>query len=194
MKKRGMTLLEVMIGLQLLGMLLAFLFFSLRDQMQMEVKMEGMSLELSQRLQFQHRLQDICLALTFEAEGGLFTKIDPDTKETRLYFTFDQGIDPDPLFSGKVQGELFLEKGQLCLQIQPDKAEGSVRQEVLIESVEHCVFSFLDEKGALFKDWEPSKELPPRECRIEIQKKGEKVPYVFFPPTHFAWIDYKEEK
>lgn len=67
-------------------------------------------------------------------------------KKGELFFTFDNGIDPDPNFSGLVNAVVKIKKGKLLLQIFPQKKREKMREEKFFEELTHFQVESLVQK------------------------------------------------
>lgn len=113
MKKRAMTLLEVLIGLGLLSILLSTLFFAYRLTHMGKEKLGPIQWPLSEERYAYQRLQKILPKATLP-----FFTSGPDS----LVFIFDRGIWSDPLLSHNVVARLYFDPTAhaLRLGIWPD--------------------------------------------------------------------------
>ena len=81
-------------------------------------------------------------------EPPLYTQLFPQEKQESLIVSFDNGIDPDPAFSGIVTGRIYLDASHnLCLATWPIASQHSQswRKEVLLTQVEKYSWQFLGE-------------------------------------------------
>ncbi|MEN9654215.1 MAG: hypothetical protein RL235_327, partial [Chlamydiota bacterium] len=98
-------LIEVLIALTLMSVLLALLFSVITSQLKIHVLMSRAKAKAIEWQQVQLRIQDAILGI----DGFLYTARLSDEKQPSLIFRFDNGIDPDPAFSGVVQGRLYVD-------------------------------------------------------------------------------------
>lgn len=141
MKKRPLSLLEVMIGLALTTILLTTLFSSFRELMQTSNKLT----KLRQEKHWEYVTQ-VRLAQIFEAihAGSVFT-LEPyrDITPKALHFTFNNGIDADPKFCQELEGFLFINREkEFCLMIE--SKDGSQRKEVFLKNGSEYSIQFFD--------------------------------------------------
>lgn len=139
-----MILLELLIALSLTAVLLTFLFSFFVQNAKIESKLETARTCISNRGYLQTRLQTIFTSLD---QGSLqscfYTKTD---KTFSLMLQFDQGIDPDPQFSGILLGQLFLdEEKNLRFTTRPLDIENQTawRSEILFPKIKDFEFEFL---------------------------------------------------
>ena len=93
--------------------------------------------------------------------GGIVLRSElPDSPESSLYTLqeekqsltaiFDNGIDPDPIFSGPIRAKLFLDAQDLYLDLSPLEKMDPVphRKELLFSGVTAIAFQFLAKKNS----------------------------------------------
>jgi hypothetical protein len=139
MRRRCLSLIEVVISLGLLTLLLSTLFFWYRSLMQQKYELAALKSPLVEEKYAEQRLNHI---LT-RSQLPLFSTY-PDHS---LVFLFDRGICPQPDLSGKVLGRLFFEesKKSLYLGVWPDPAknkESPCQTTLLLDKVNKCDFMF----------------------------------------------------
>lgn len=128
-----------------------------------------------------------------------------------LNLIFDNGIDPNPAFSGSILGKIHLDsKNALCLSTAPLNPEnGESRTEVLLPGVKNFEFEFLGRKtqkkakeesiNSTFswkRAWEKSNRALPSVIRLRIDGVREKEPLQFaiFLPSSDPLVEYREKK
>jgi len=129
--KAPFTLIEVILALGLTSIILFFLFASLRSSTFISSKLAKERISTASRDLFYQRLLQI------------FSKVDPKSLSIEktngaasLYFIFDNGADPNPLFAGKMEGLFILNlNGSLVLEIHPINDPLSNRKELLLEGI-----------------------------------------------------------
>ena len=191
--KRPLVLLEILIGLGLLSILLAFLFASMTRSAQFEAKIDQARSVLLERQKLQTRLQDLFLGLK---DSSLYTARLGKEKKESLIAIFDRGVDPDPAFSGEVLSRLHLDEAQnLCLTVWPLENDGTHlpwKTEILLSGVEDFQFHFLGKKTkdgirpvnaqlAWYDAWPEDRGGAPAIARLLIRQKGTPLSYAFFP-------------
>lgn len=138
------------------------------------------------------------------------------TDEEGLFFIFDNGIDPDPAFSGPVHGQLFIDaKKNLSLKIQPLESL-QFRKETLFRHTANLKWEFLANKNEKFSDknakpinslyewrsmWPKEKPHFPSLIRLQITeiisektKKVDNLEFAFFLPIEEPVVTYTEVK
>ncbi len=151
MRKRALTLIEVVISLSLLTLLLGVLFSSYGSLMT-----EGAMIEKKREEVFGVRYLELRLNTLFskicwskEKDGNvLYTERIPAGPYESLLFAFENGDDTDEHFCNKNLGRLFVDhEGRLILASWPkpkseEDYKKEMRLEVLAEGVEDLKFSF----------------------------------------------------
>ena len=133
-----------------MAMLMTLLFSFLVQNTRVEKRMESARIAILERQNLQTRLQDLLTSLSRATLlPPLYTQTFPKEEKESLVVLFDNGIDPDPAFSGTLTGRLYLdEKRNLCLvswPLAPDKNR-PWRKEVLLSKVSDFSLQFLGEK------------------------------------------------
>ena len=151
MKKRAISLIEVIVSLGLLSLLLSTLFFwyhSLNKQKEDYNHLKGPLME--ERYAYQ-RLQHILN----KADCSLFA-----TESGSLVFVFDRGPSPLSDLSGQVLGRLYYDAihQSLCLGVWPHpKSEKTDPSQtcILLDGVEACSFAFYSPPDPFKKPVDP---------------------------------------
>ncbi len=188
-----------MIALSLTAILLTFLFSFFVESAKIETKLEAARHEIISRQHLQMRLQSVFMGLDRSSTHSLYTKVFPDEKQISLIATFDQGIDPDPAFSGPILGRIYLdEEKNLTFATWPLEKEKNLpwRKEILLSGVSDFEFEFLAQKKEkelkeksrpinaslewLFQ-WPKSRPEIPSIIRLTVRKEKQ-------PPLQFAFI------
>ena len=139
--KRSFSLIEILVGMVLfsiLASLLMGLYIGVSRNVASQKKQEAV---LEQFIFLHTMLQKSLSHAIFDTKGeGL------QEEDGNLYFTFDNGIDPDPLFSSTVKGLLALRDGNFILEVKPLTSSES-RLYTLKKNVYHISFEQLPEEG-----------------------------------------------
>lgn len=146
-------LLELLIGLSLTALLLSCLFAFWVESVKVDTKLEKMRTEILQRAQLQTRLQDLFTSLVpGDPAGSFYTQEFPNESKESLIALFDNGIDPDPSFSGAILARIYLDEEQnltLALWPKEDVKNRAWRKEILLPHVTHIEWEFLGSKRGL---------------------------------------------
>jgi hypothetical protein len=151
-RKQAFTLIEVALSFSILSIIILFLFSTFRSSIVLSSKVEHVRHLIFSRYHIHERLSqmffkiDSCINPLLElGESAFYTK---ETRETTspssLYFTFDNGIDPEEEFSGMVCAHLFLENTTLFLEMWPMKEKNSSKRrcEELFKKIDSLSFIF----------------------------------------------------
>ncbi|NGX47492.1 MAG: hypothetical protein K1000chlam3_00866 [Chlamydiae bacterium] len=137
--KRPLSLLEVCIGLALTAILLTTLFSGFRHLMKNGAKMGEVRHQLHPYFVMQMRLNQIFESIT--EEGLFYTDIHEKANGKALYFTFQNGVDPDPQFCGEIEGVLYCSKEkEMILELKDE------RSEIFLTEVSSFKMKFYDPK------------------------------------------------
>lgn len=151
LKKRPFLLFEILIALSLTAILLTFLFSFFVESVKIEKKLDAARTEITARQHLQTRLQAVLTGIHREsAEAPFYTQLLQEEMKESLMAVFDNGIDPDPAFSGPVIGRIYLdEQSNLSLAtwpLGPKEKKQPWRKEVLLSHVEDFEFEFMAQK------------------------------------------------
>jgi hypothetical protein len=211
-KKKALILFEILIALSLTAILLTFLFSFFVEAAKIEKKLDNARKEIAMRSHLQTRLQAILSTVSPEQRPSLYTQDFPKEKSTSLIAIFDNGIDPDPAFSGAIIGRVFLDAEQnLILATWPLNRDKNApwRKEVLLAKVESFEFEFLGSKSAAEKKeklkevtanlawrtlWGRGSENTPSLVRLTVKEEGQKEPlhFAFILPSVEPFVTYRE--
>lgn len=157
----------------------------------MEKKLEIVRTLSSKKGHLQTRMQSILSSVDRSLNNPFYTKQFPKEDHLSLIIQFDNGIDPDPAFSGSVLGRIYLdEKNNLSLVIWPlSKEIKTWRSEILFPKVKKFSFEFLGPNTAPEKNetlrpitpnlawrnhWPKSINTPPTIVRFTLHEEGTK--------------------
>lgn len=120
-----------------------------------EVKIDQASAAVHKRAHTYQRLQHVFHNVEQEFE------VKEDSKnKVHIYTIFDNGVDPDPVFSKLVKGDLFLnDNEQLCLKISAMNKQVA-RNEILANGVKKCSFQFLSKQRDWKTLWDVNEGIP----------------------------------
>lgn len=172
---------------------------------------------MTHRGHLQTRLQIILTSIDRGSTDSYFyTKQFEKENGVSLVTIFDNGIDPDPVFSGSIVGRIYLDEGKnLCLATWPQTKEKNRpwRKEVLFTNVKNFEFEFLGKKSApehgvkdqsrpinatlAWKmDWPKTSKDVPGIIRLTLYEEDSKEPirYAFILPVSEPFVTYLEKK
>ncbi len=165
----------------------------------------------------QTRLQSVLNAIHYNSAEHLYTKSFEKEKCPSLITIFDNGIDPDPAYSGPIIGRIYLDaENHLCLATWPldENRKRPWRNEILLPNVSHFEFEFLGERSASEHGkkekitpinaayawrtaWAKSQRASiPSIIRLTIREEGRKEPlrFAFILPSPEPYVVYREKK
>jgi hypothetical protein len=201
-----------MIALSLTAILITFLFSFFVETAKIEKKLEVMRTAIMKRGHLQNRLQTVFSAIDRSSMDPFFyTKPLDAEKSISLVTIYDNGIDPDPAFSGSLTGRIFLdEENRLCLVSWPLSKEKPRpwRKEVLHTGVKKMEFQFLGEKSEKehfvpVRDTLGWKSLWPKNLRgvpslirltLYEENSSKPIHYAFILPVAEPLVTYTDEK
>lgn len=175
-KKRPLTLLEVAIGMFLVGILLTGLFHffyqgTKKNIVIREVKQKILQIEL-----FQQKVKNL-----LHRTKKVWIDSHPAAIGKALFISFEEAADPDPTLSGTLEGMVYLdENNRLHFVSWPEKTTGRI--ETLLDKVKAIKIELFDpKKGIWLETWSPKKEEKPAMLSLTLTRdKQEKIPFVFF--------------
>lgn len=196
--KSPFLLFEILIALSLMGILISLLFSFMTQSLRVEKKMERARATVLERQNIQMRLQDVFTSLSIQKDSAIYTQLFPREEKLSLVVTFDNGIDPDPAFSGIVLGRIYLDNEKnLCLAIWPlDPTKNRPwRKEILASKVLDFSFQFQTEnkgKGAGTQmqalwcvDWDQTQKNIPSMIRLTLKQDQSTLLFAFrLPNSH----------
>lgn len=181
-KKHSFTLIEVALSFSILSIIILFLLSTFRSSIVLSSKVEKARHLIFSRYHIHERLSQIffkvesCVnPLLEQGEAAFYTEEGSEhTTPSSLYFTFDNGIDPEEAFTGFVYGKLFLQNHSLFLELWPAKEKNSTKRrcEELFKNVESLSFTFY-KRPTLMAD---SKDI--KQCN-EWPTQYSDIPYCF---------------
>ncbi len=192
MRKRSLTLLEVVIALGLAAILLTTLFGFYRQLFLARANIQKNKETVLQRVWVQQRLAQVFekAEAEIEEDKGLvfYTAEHPHATGPALHFYYDHGMDPDPDYCGTLKAMLYLTpQKELMLQVGP------ARKEVLLQGASQLQFAFFDPKEKIWQTgWGEKNEVLPPMVKLTIKTEKED-PFVFFLPGAFKKITYKKK-
>ncbi len=194
--KRNFTLIEVMIGLVLAGALFGMLMQFYKSLCCARVDAEKIKERIFYRQCMQHTLMGFFAHICPMQEDlvGMQTMAFSGCKGEGLFFSYENGVDPDPRFCGKLQAAVFLDM-QGAVQLvtsfetrwvhKPSEIEelvrlGQARTRVLCRHVNALRFAFFDEKKASWVHTLSEEDSLPVMVRLYVDEDGAPLEYSYF--------------
>lgn len=161
---------EVMIGFTIISLVLGMIFSSLYQEATLKRKIERMEKAVMTHVEVQQFLDRVFSnhlpSDPKSSQKAFYTKDGPKAK---LSVTFDNGIDPNPLFCGETEGLLCIENSDLVFKLK--EGEPFERTVVLKKEVNHLSFEFLtnDTHGVESSStWDESYNFSPSFVKITL--------------------------
>lgn len=175
-KKYAITLLEVLIGLILAGIILSFLFSLLRKTLEKKQEIAQLKHMVLPREMMRLKVNQIVGAL-IKKSPSVWTECDNGPK---LFFVYEN-IDRDPNFCGIVCSMLYLnENQQLCLSTF-SKQDDERRNEILLENIHNFTFALFNPKKAIWQDeWLETENQSPDMIRLHLKIDQDNYDMVLF--------------
>ena len=188
MKKKAFTLIEILISLFLISIILMVMFRFFSSSLRMEIKIEQAKKEIFSKNNLQLRLDTIFSKIsnkTFSNSPIFYTE------NNKLFFVYDNEIDPNPKLSSDVFAILYLSKNQnLTLKIFPFEKEKTIcRKEILKKNVDSLSFEFFTKKDGEVKkanSWSKKQLKLPVSIKINLDKNS----FAFFIGNMRSSITY----
>ncbi|HSX13389.1 MAG TPA: type II secretion system protein [Chlamydiales bacterium] len=190
-RKATFLLFEILVALSLMGILLSILFSFMVQNMRVDKKMENARKSIIERQNLQIRFQDILTTLApVENSPSIYTQKLPKCETESLITIFDNGIDPDPLFSGVVIGRIYLDEHKnLCLAYWPyhiHEQNRHWRKETLLTDISDFSFTFLRSSSDARKSlnlwensWPENNTQAPSIVRLILKQNNGTVQFAF---------------
>ncbi|NGX63190.1 MAG: hypothetical protein KR126chlam6_00597 [Candidatus Anoxychlamydiales bacterium] len=198
-KKKHLTLLEVIISLFLIGIILTFLFGFFAKIMKVEKNIEVKKEKIFETNHLHARLNYIFSNIylgNFIDESPFYTKYDSN-KNVILFINFDNKVDIDPNYSLDVRATLFIDDDKnLCLKLFSKGNENETREEIIFKNVNKLEYKFLANKDLKIEKYRLEKISENINWYKYWSKKAENVPscvyikindsldFAFFLPSH----------
>ncbi len=211
--KRALILFELIIALGLTAILLTVLFRFFAGSVRMDHKVDEARAALYERQHLQTRLSSLFTSIVPRStvspqHGSSFYSL--NEKTPGFVAIFDNGIDPDPDFSGPILGKVFLDdQANLTLALWPlEKGEKKLfRKEILLPHVQNMRFQFLAKKNLQQVDpkaipinaalewrtnWPKYRWDIPSMIRFVIQQDDNEISFAFSLPFIEPIVTYHE--
>lgn len=175
-KKHSITLLEVLIGLVLAGIILSFLFSLLRQTLEKKKEIYQLKQTIFSREMMRLRMNQIIHSLV-KNESGIY--IDSYEDYPALSFCY-HNKDKDINFCGKIHSMLYVnEYKQLVLSTF--SKQNSKRDEILLENVYVFTFELFDQTKATWEsEWLKTKAQLPEMVRLHLKIDQDAYDLVLF--------------
>jgi len=196
-KKFSLTLLEVVIAMGITGLLLSTLWGIYRNWYNSYGQMQKSQVKLYRVLFAKHKIEHLCFSLArFPSNNTLFTPEKTDTPS--VFFSYKPKVDIDPAFRDTISSLLYVDSKAKTLCLTSWGEEGKVRQEVLVDQVTGCTFSFFDRQTSNWMAYWPEEiDHLPLWMKVELQTQEEKETLLFrisYPEEPILYFDMLQER
>ncbi|MBF5060031.1 hypothetical protein NEPTK9_001557 [Candidatus Neptunochlamydia vexilliferae] len=177
---------EVLVGFALTALVLGVLFSALYSGTVLKNRLEKSEQAVMARVELQQRLDQVFATL----DGTLYMENEPPT----LHIAYQNGADPNPMFSGRVEGTIELEKERLILKLPGNPVP---KKEVLRKGVSAISYHFLTPANIGMEEvevWEKSTNYLPHYVKLTLTASGEEESYAFWIRQKLEPIPMKEKK
>ena len=183
-KKRSLTLIEIVIAIVLLSFLLTGLFNVFYQGLKKSIAAKEVKQNVVQLELFQQRIKTL-----FSQKKSVWLEKHPEV-ENALFVSYEQSLDPEFDMCGNLLGMLYLNsKKQLCL-ISWSETQ-MVRIETLLDKVDDVHFRLFEAKtGEWLENWPLKKKDSPVMVSIKLERGKKQIPFVFFltdPDEHITY-------
>lgn len=162
MKKRSLTLLELLISLSLFALILSFIFSTFHLQTKKRKCIQCKKEASLEKHYLHQRLEKI-----FSSAGDCPSSIQDHwafyTENQQLFFTFDNGVFTQPKLSSYVHAVLWLDEKEQMMNcaLFPLKDKETSYTFPLLDRVENLRFSFYSSEKKIWQThWERGEEIP----------------------------------
>lgn len=179
MKRRGFTLLEILISISIAGILFGVLFSKIREFASLRKEVKRVEAESLERQTFQIRLQELFTMLVSsknqeESYSPLYTK------QNNLFFQIQQPIDVDPSFVNILDCTVQFDAALGHLFLTMKNNSGVERKEILSQGISNCKMRFFNAKEKIWVDeWSRTSSEIPVFLSIICKKSFGEVEYLF---------------
>ncbi|MDR2540153.1 MAG: hypothetical protein LBC45_06220 [Chlamydiales bacterium] len=175
-KKHSITLLEVLIGLILIGIILSFLFSLLRQTLEKKQEIAQLKQTIFPREMMRLRMNQIIHSLA-KKESSICTDFYKDHPALSFYY---KNKDKDANFCGIIHSMLYVnEYKQLVLSTF--SKQDSKRDEILLENIHAFTFELFDQTKVVWEsEWLKTKGQPPEMIRLHLNIDQDTYDLVLF--------------
>lgn len=187
---------ELLCSFFLLSILMGFIFTCFTHLTKAQKQLQKTKQTLLNYQSFQVRMNQIFSSLVAEEKIFFTYPSKKNASQQNLFFYFDNQIDPDPAFSGKLYGKIFQEKDTLYLQTLSQNEE-HIRIEALASPITHWEMQYLlsTSPGIWQTRLKASQRKIPPLIKITLySSENISHSFAFFPTASFEMIFYSGEK
>jgi prepilin-type N-terminal cleavage/methylation domain-containing protein len=143
--KRSFTLIEIVVALALFSLLATTLFGLYMGYVKISRAQVTETARIERLITLRvHLERSLCKAALQNKQHHFYVE------DGALYFTFDNGVDPDPAYSSLIKGVLFQDNQDHFILEEYPLTDSGKRTYVLAEDVRNLSFECLPDKGLPF--------------------------------------------
>lgn len=187
-KINSFLLLELVIGIALLGILITFLVSNLRKIGELRMQADKAHASIHPRALVQLKLSQLFDQLSIKSDPqNLQIMMLSESRYPALIFSLEEQLDPDPAFSGTVYYQIYLNhKKELILASSCGEAK---REEILLASTESLKWELLNAKT---RKWETSSSTQSFPMALRLQTDAH-LQFSFLIPEQSSSFTQKED-
>lgn len=175
-KKHSITLLEVLIGLVLMGIIVSFLFSLLRQTLEKKQEMAQLKQMIFPREMMRLKMNQIINSLA-KKESGIYT--DSYEDHPALFFCHENK-DKEINFCGVIHSMLYVNEHKQLVLTTFSKQD-SKRDEILLENIHAFTFELFDQTKAIWESkWPKTKAQLPEMVRLHLKIDQDPYDLVLF--------------
>ncbi|MGL4348912.1 MAG: hypothetical protein ACRCSV_05635 [Chlamydiales bacterium] len=194
--KRYITLIEVLLSFGLIAIIVGSLLMYLRRIIFLQAKLQVAEKQVLSRAHIQQQLHYLFSHIEYGKEAEFFTSL--EKQEPELHFYFDNKVDIERLFSGKVKGIIRRKEEELVVEIRPLFTDQVVREWVIargINSLAWRFISFNEGPNTISSElWPRDKHSYPDIFSLIVEINGNVHTFPIFLFKDFAGISYSGKR
>ena len=175
-KKHSLTLLEVLIGLVLMGIIVSFLFSLLRQTLEKKQEITQLKQKIFPCEMMRLKMNQIVSSLS-KNESSIYT--DSYEDHPALFFCYENK-DKEVNFCGKIHSMLYVKKNQQ-LVLSTFSKQDSKRNELLLDNIHAFTFDLFDQTKAIWESkWPKTQAQLPEMVRLHLKIAQDSYDLVLF--------------
>lgn len=195
-RRRYITLIEVLLSFSLIIIIVGSLLMYLRRTIFLQTKLQTAEREILSRAHIQQQLHYVFSHLEYGKDAEFFTR--EGTQGLELHFSFDNKIDIDHSFSGKVKGVIRVQDRQLIIEIKPILSDTLIREWVIAKNIDALAWRFISFDTTLnaipLRLWPQCENSYPDIFSLVIEIRGITHIFPIFLFKNFSGIPYERKK
>jgi hypothetical protein len=177
MKRRFFTLVELLVGFVILSLVFTLLLNSFYEMSLAGSQIKRGKKDVLSRAALQHRLSFVFSNIVYDENSSSIYVVKNEENIDEFHFKFLYGVDPNPRFSGKINGLLTLKDEGFCLVLFSNHLDEDdsiqKREEIIKKGVKDVRYEFLHNRK-VFDTWDKEKMSSPDYVKIVLFYNGNK--------------------